>query len=166
MGSLKEIRNRIKTVKNTRKITSAMSRIAAARLVKAQHAAIAARPYGERLEDVVYDLMAAADPAEGGALSPLMPRPARAGEVRRVALVLVTADRGLCGGFNANANRAARTFLAERKAQGYEVPVLTVGRKGKSYLSHERHAPFLQHHPSAELETVIARAKDVAHEAT
>src|SRR5688572_19933906 len=100
MANLKEIRGRIATVKNTRKITSAMSRIAAARLVKAQQAVLAARPYGERLAEVVRALVAGLGETDG--VHPLLARRTGTG---RVGLILMTADRGLAGGFNANANR-------------------------------------------------------------
>jgi F-type H+-transporting ATPase subunit gamma len=94
MANLKEIRGRIASVKNTRKITSAMSRIAAARLVKAQHAAMAARPYGERLEEVVRALVGNAGEGEGEAVHPLLTQRSGTG---KVGVVLLTADRGLCG---------------------------------------------------------------------
>ena len=131
MANLKEIRGRIGSVKNTRKITSAMSRIAAARLVKAQQAALAARPYGERLEEVVRALVTGASEGEGGALHPLLGH--RTGN-NRVGLILLTADRGLAGGFNANVNRAGLTFIKREQAEGREVVVITVGKKGRAFL--------------------------------
>lgn len=160
MANLKEIRKRIKTVKNTRKITSAMSRIAGARLARAQNAAKAARPYGERLAEVVAGLMGSLD--DGGSLHPLLEK---RDNVKRVGLILMTADRGLCGGFNTKANRAAKKFILEQEKQGREVVVITCGKKGNSFL---RHAEFdvFRHHDAPTLETVVSSAKAIATEAS
>jgi F-type H+-transporting ATPase subunit gamma len=158
MANLKEIRGRIASVKNTRKITSAMSRIAAARLVKAQQAALGARPYGERLEEVVRALVAGA--AECEVLHPLMaPRTGNG----RVGLVLMTADRGLAGGFNANANRAGLNFIRRERGEGREVVVIAVGKKGRSFLGSNRTA-VERFHEAPTLATLVQRSKEVAAE--
>ena len=158
MGSLKEIRNRIKSVKSTRKITSAMSRIASARLVKAQNAATSARPYGERLEQVVSDLMAGIDADES--LNPLLASPS---EVKTVGLVVLTADRGLCGGFNANINRATKNFVKQKTAEGIKVEIIAVGRKSESYLRHEG-IGIASKHPAPELKSIVDVSKAVCAE--
>ncbi len=127
MATLKEIRARIGSVKNTRKITSAMSRIASARLARAQKAMLDQRPYGERMETVVRELVGELD---GDGAHPLLEkRP-----VRKVAIIAVTADRGLCGPFNANVNKAAQKLIVEREQAGQEVVLVTVGRKARQYL--------------------------------
>ena len=106
MPSLKAIRNRIQTVKNTQKITKAMKLVAAARLRRAQDALLAARPYAQSLEGVVAELAARA----GDESHPLLTeRP-----LQRVLLVPITSDRGLAGGFNAQVTRQIERFLKER----------------------------------------------------
>ncbi len=127
MANLKEIRGRITTVKNTRKITSAMSRIASARLARAQGALNRARRYGSRMEEVVGELVAGLDEHVEHPL--LTSRPGN-----RVALVVVSADRGLCGGFNTQIGKAARKFVTARRDQGDEVYLIGVGRKAFDYL--------------------------------
>jgi len=160
MANLKEIRKRINTVKNTRKITAAMSRIAAARLVRAQNAAKAARPYGERLAEVVAGLMGSLD--DGASLHPLL---ATRTKVERVGVILMTADRGLCGGFNANPNRAAKNFIRAEEAAGREVVIIACGKKGRSYLKHADHEIF-RYHDAPTFETLVATAKAIATEAS
>ncbi len=129
MGNLKEIRNRIGSIKNTRKITQAMGRIASARLFKAQQAVIAARPYAVRLADVMQALTASVDDT----VHPLMTaRPV----VRSVGLILVSADRGLCGGFNANVTKAALSLIAREKAEDRDISVITVGKRGAASLGY------------------------------
>src|SRR5262245_65110480 len=104
MPSLKAIRRRIASVKNTQKITKAMKAVAAARLRKAQEAILALRPYSQRLADVIAQV-AARRPSDEDP-HPLL----RVPEPNRVALVVLTSDRGLAGGFNANTNRAPERF--------------------------------------------------------
>lgn len=129
MANLKELRLRIASVKSTRKITAAMSQIAAARLRKAQNAALAARPYGERMQEVVEHLVAGIRPDERGAAHPLL----EAREVQRTLVVVVTADRGLCGGFNANVNRAVVAFTDREQAAGRRTSLLLVGNKAAAF---------------------------------
>jgi len=160
MANLKEIRGRIASVKNTRKITSAMSRIAAARLVKAQQAAMAARPYGERLEEVVRALVGNAAEAEGEAVHPLLTQRSGTG---RIGVVLLTADRGLAGGFNANVNRAAMQFIRRERGEGRDAVVLAVGKKGRSYLGAVKQ-PVTRFHEAPTLVTLVQRAKEVSAE--
>jgi F-type H+-transporting ATPase subunit gamma len=123
MASLRDIRRRIKGVKNIRQVTKAMNMIAAARLRRAQSKAESARPYAERLTEILNDVVASSG---GAARHPLMAqRP-----VKNVALVLITADRGLCGAFNAGIIREAQRFLNE---QTVPVELITVGRKGRDH---------------------------------
>lgn len=160
MANLKETRGRIAAVKNTRKITSAMSRIAAARLVKAQQAAMAARPYGERLEEVVRALVGNAAECEGEAVHPLLTQRSGTG---RVGVVLLTADRGLAGGFNANVNRAGLQFIRRERGEGREAVVIAVGKKGRSFLGAVQQ-PVARFHEAPTLVNLVQRAKEVAAE--
>ncbi|MBZ5710932.1 ATP synthase F1 subunit gamma [Nannocystis pusilla] len=163
MANLKEIRSRITTVKNTRKITSAMSRIAAARLVKAQQAAMGARPYGERLDQVVGSLVASLggeSEGEEGAAHPLLLKRSGNG---RVVIVHITADRGLAGGFNANINRAVVNFIRKEREAGNDVVLLTVGKKGRSFFQHSNQR-IVRHHDAPTLADLVVKAKAIASE--
>jgi F-type H+-transporting ATPase subunit gamma len=132
MASLKDLRMRINSVKNTRKITQAMKMVAAAKLRRAQTQAEAARPYAERMEAILASLGAAVA-ATPGAPQMLV----GTGADRVHLLVVVTADRGLAGGFNTNVGRLARARIRALEAEGKVVKILTVGRKGASYLKRE-----------------------------
>ncbi|HEY2885244.1 MAG TPA: F0F1 ATP synthase subunit gamma [Rhizomicrobium sp.] len=129
MPSLKAIRTRIASVTATRKITKAMQMVAAAKLRRAQDAVTAARPYAEKMSSVIASL------AKGLAGNPGAP-PLLTGNGRdQVHLVIVaTADRGLCGGFNTNIVRLARQKIHALQRDGKEVKILTVGRKGRDQL--------------------------------
>lgn len=161
MANLKEIRGRIASVKNTRKITSAMSRIAAARLVKAQQAVMGARPYGERLDQVVSSLVVTLGAAEGGeAAHPLLaPRSGNG----RVAIVHITADRGLAGGFNANLNRATLAMIHKEREAGNDVLLIAVGKKGRAYMAHNKQT-IVRAHDGPTLGDLVAKAKAIAAE--
>ncbi|MCY1036929.1 ATP synthase F1 subunit gamma [Corallococcus sp. BB11-1] len=125
MASLRDIRKRIRSVKNTRQITKAMKMVSAAKLRKAQEAILAARPYAQTLDQVISELaMRSADQELAHPL--LAARP-----VRRVELLLLTSDRGLAGGFNSNVIRRANRFLYENS--NLQVRVSTVGRKGNDF---------------------------------
>ncbi|MDD2318770.1 MAG: ATP synthase F1 subunit gamma [Geobacteraceae bacterium] len=126
MASLKSIRKRINSVKNTRQITKAMKMVAAAKLRRAQESVLAARPYAEKLEEVLIRLS-----SSGGAGDhPLAARE----KTEKALLIVVSSDRGLCGGFNANICKAAETFVRENSSQYAEISLLTIGRKGFEYL--------------------------------
>ncbi len=129
MASLKELRNRIASVKATQKITKAMQMVAAAKLRRAQTAAEAARPYAERMESVLANLAKALEGREGG--SPLM---AGTGKDNVHLLVVCTSERGLCGGFNSLIVRLAREHINRLLADGKEVKILCVGKKGYDQL--------------------------------
>lgn len=123
MPALIDIRRRIRSVKNTQQITKAMKMVSAAKLRRAQDAMFAARPYARKMMEVLNSLATRAHPEA----HPLLAQ--RQGE--RLLLVVVTADKGLCGGFNANIIRAAARFLEER--DGADVRLEAVGRKGRDY---------------------------------
>jgi F-type H+-transporting ATPase subunit gamma len=126
MPSLKAIRARINSVKNTQKITRAMKMVAAARLRRAQEAIVAARPYARALEDVIAEVAARA----GDAAHPLLvERPAK-----KVLLVAMSSDRGLAGSFNSQINRAVDRYHYEHKPDHEWIGVTVLGRKGRDYL--------------------------------
>ncbi|WP_375755072.1 ATP synthase F1 subunit gamma [Corallococcus exercitus] len=125
MASLRDIRKRIRSVKNTRQITKAMKMVSAAKLRKAQDAILAARPYAQTLEQIISEL--AVRSADQELAHPLLAsRP-----IRRVELLLLTSDRGLAGGFNSNVIRRANRYLYENS--DLQVRVSTVGRKGNDF---------------------------------
>jgi len=126
MASLRDIRKRIRSVKNTRQITKAMKMVSAAKLRKAQDAILAARPYATMLDQIIADLSARS--GDENLTHPLLvARP-----VRKVELVLLTSDRGLAGGFNSNVIRRANRFLYENTAME-RIQLATVGRKGNDF---------------------------------
>ncbi|SHO59765.1 F-type H+-transporting ATPase subunit gamma [Pseudoxanthobacter soli DSM 19599] len=158
MPSLKDLRNRIASVKATQKITKAMQMVAAAKLRRAQEAAEAARPYAERMETVLAGLAANAD---GGDASPLI---VGTGSDAVHLLIVCTAERGLCGGFNASIARLAREHVNRLKAEGKKVRILCVGRKGADILKRDFADLMLQ---TIEFRSVkamsFAEAEKVAH---
>jgi F-type H+-transporting ATPase subunit gamma len=125
MASLKDMRNRIASVKATRKITKAMQMVAAAKLRRAQEAATAARPYAERMARVLGNVTASVANKSGA--SPLL---VGTGKDQVQLLIVMTAERGLCGGFNTNIARLARQDAVRLLKEGKTVKILTVGRKG------------------------------------
>ena len=129
MASLKDLRNRIASVKATQKITKAMQMVAAAKLRRAQDAAIAARPYAQRMGAVLANLSASM--AGRPDASPLM---AGTGKSDVHMLVVCTAERGLCGGFNANIAKLAREHADRLIRDGKTVKIVTVGKKGYDVL--------------------------------
>ncbi|MEI6159381.1 MAG: F0F1 ATP synthase subunit gamma [Roseococcus sp.] len=132
MATLKSLRLRINSVKSTRKITQAMKMVAAAKLRRAQSQAEAARPYAERMERMLASLGAS---VVGSPSAPKLLVGTGGDKVH--LLVVVTAERGLCGGFNTNVGRFARTTIRALEAEGKTVKVMTVGRKGAVYLKRE-----------------------------
>ncbi|MDH3228417.1 MAG: F0F1 ATP synthase subunit gamma [Alphaproteobacteria bacterium] len=132
MPSLKDLKIRINSVTSTRKITSAMKMVAAAKLRRAQEQAEAARPYAERMELVLGSLAAA---AEGRPGAPAMLAGTGKDDVH--LLIVATADRGLCGGFNSSIVRAARVRIRSLVEAGKTVNILCVGRKGRDQLRRE-----------------------------
>ena len=138
MPSLKDLKNRIGSVKSTRKITKAMQMVAAAKLKRAQDAATAARPYAERLASVLANLSASA-----GAGGPKLLT--GTGEDKIHLVVVLTAERGLAGGFNTYVVKLAKQKIDELRAEGKEVKILTVGKKGREQLSREYGDLFVGH---------------------
>ena len=123
MANLKEIRNRISSIGSTMQITSAMKMVSAAKLKKAQDAITAMRPYSSKLTELLQNLSATLDGDAGGAYS--TPR-----EVSKVLLVVVTSNRGLCGGFNSSVTKRVIKTVSEKYADK-TVELLTIGKKGK-----------------------------------
>ena len=132
MASLKDLRNRIASVKATQKITKAMQMVAAAKLRKAQMAAEAARPYSERMAKVLANISAG---MEGRDDAPRLMT--GTGSDQKHLLVVATAERGLCGGFNSSIARLARDKARELQSSGKEVAILCVGKKGFDALKME-----------------------------
>src|SRR5204862_29890 len=129
MASLRAIRTRIKSVRNTQKITKAMKLVAAAKLRRAQDAVVRTRPYAQALDELLGSL-AAARAADDVAPHPLME--ARENP-RRIELVVLTSDRGLCGGFNSNLIRRAQRFLVEEGDKYESIQFSTIGRRGRDF---------------------------------
>jgi F-type H+-transporting ATPase subunit gamma len=129
MASLKELRSRIYSVKQTQKITSAMKLVAAAKLRRAQEQAEAARPFAERMSAMIANLAAGTRDLPGA--PPLL---AGTGKDDVQMIVVATADRGLCGSFNSGIVRAVRRRIQELLAAGKQVKLLVVGRKGRDML--------------------------------
>jgi F-type H+-transporting ATPase subunit gamma len=127
MANLKAIRDRISTVKNTKKITEAMRLVAAAKVRRAQEQVLSTRPFADRLAQVLYGLQARLRFEEADL--PLL----RQRDVKKVALLVVTGDRGLCGAYNANVIRRAEERSKELKASGVEYTFVLVGRKAIQY---------------------------------
>jgi len=125
MANLRELRKRIASVKNTQKITNAMKMVSAARLRRAEEAIKSARPFADKMRDVLMSLAARTNP---GAHPLLDVRPPK-----KALLILITADRGLCGAFNANLNRRSEAFVREMNEKGVQVDMINVGRKGHDY---------------------------------
>ena len=125
-GQERILRGRIRTVQATKKITRAMELIAASRIVKAQQRVVAAVPYSDQITEVVKDLAAAG----GSTSSPLL---AGRETVHNIAYVVITADRGLCGGYNAGVQRAAEGEIKADVLQGRDYSVIAIGRKAESY---------------------------------
>ena len=129
MANLKDLRTKISSVKSTRRITSAMKMVAAAKLRRAQDMAESARPYAERMERMLSSLAASAA-ANPESAPPML---ATRGDSTHL-LVLISSDRGLCGGFNANVLRNIREKITQLEADGKTVKLIVVGRKGYASL--------------------------------
>lgn len=140
MPSLKDLKNKIASIKSTRKITKAMQMVAAAKLRRAQDAAEAARPYAERMTAVMAGLAAG---MEGSDSAPRLLAGTGSDQVH--LLVVMTAERGLCGGFNSTIVRLARLRATELIAKGKTVKILTVGKKGREQLKRDFSKLFIGH---------------------
>ncbi|KIC18858.1 F0F1 ATP synthase subunit gamma [Leisingera sp. ANG-Vp] len=158
MPSLKDLKNRIESVKSTRKITKAMQMVAAAKLRRAQEAAEDSRPYTKRFNAVMAGLAASVG---GSDSAPKLLRGTGSDQVQ--LLVVMTAERGLCGGFNSNIAKLARQKAAELKAAGKTVKVLTVGKKGRDALKRDLGDDFVGHVDLSEVKRIgYANAQSIA----
>jgi len=158
MPSLKDLKNRIASVKATQKITKAMQMVAAAKLRRAQEAAEAARPYSERMASVMANISGA---VSGDDAPRLM---AGTGKDDVHLLVVCTAERGLCGGFNTQIARFARLQVKELQSQGKEVKILCVGKKGYDQLKREFDSLILDRVDLREVKNIgFANAEDIAN---
>ncbi len=144
MASLKELKNRIKSVKSTQKITKAKQMVAAAKLRRAQAAAEAARPYSQRLAKVMGSL---ASKVAGSESAPLLLR--GTGKDERHLLVVVNTDKGLCGGLNANIVKAAKLYARELIAAGKQADFYLVGRKGRAPIKRDYAARVKQEYDTS-----------------
>ncbi|RGP39124.1 F0F1 ATP synthase subunit gamma [Pseudotabrizicola alkalilacus] len=160
MPSLKDLKNKIASVKNTRKITKAMQMVSAAKLRRAQEAAEAARPYAERMNAVMAGLSASVGTSASA------PRLLAGTDKDQVhLLVVMTAERGLCGGFNSTIARLARVKANELLAQGKTVKILTVGKKGREQLRRDLEANMVGHVDLTDVKRVgYANAQGIARE--
>jgi len=126
MIPIRVIRRRIRSIQSTAKITKAMEMIAASKMKRSQLRVLAARPYAEKIKEVLVGL--AAQSQSGEELHPLL----QSREVNRVAIIHITPDRGLCGGLNASINRMVARFILEQDAS---VSMITVGKKGRDFMA-------------------------------
>ncbi|MFN4099615.1 MAG: F0F1 ATP synthase subunit gamma [Pararhodobacter sp.] len=158
MPNLKDLKNRITSVKNTRKITKAMQMVAAAKLRRAQEAAEAARPYAARMEAVVNGLAASVVGSESA------PRLlAGSGDDKVHLLVVMTGERGLAGGFNSSIVKLARTRANELLAQGKTIKIVTVGKKGREQMRRDFGSYMVGHVDLSEVKRIgYDNARDIA----
>jgi F-type H+-transporting ATPase subunit gamma len=139
MPSLIDIRRRIRSVKNTRQITKAMKMVSAAKLRRAQDRVIAARPYAESMQRMLANVAQAVDEQSEDDLSPLLARRPE----ERIEILVITADRGLVGGFNANVIKATQGFMAEHRKSKIELEM--IGRKGRDFFRRRQAAMSGEH---------------------
>jgi F-type H+-transporting ATPase subunit gamma len=133
MPALRDIRRRINAVRSIQKITKAMKMVAAARLRRAQERIISARPYAKRIEEIIQRFVSVFETSQ----NPLLQKR----EVKSIGIVVVTADRGLCGSFNTNINRAVLNLIEKRKKElppDGKIKLICVGKKGYDYFSRHR----------------------------
>ncbi|EPX86756.1 F0F1 ATP synthase subunit gamma [Salipiger mucosus] len=158
MPNLKDLKNRISSVKSTRKITKAMQMVAAAKLRRAQDAAEMSRPYTERFNAVMGALAASV------AGSPTAPRLLTGTGSDKVHLLIVmTAERGLCGGFNSSIVKKARGDIERLRAEGKDVKILTVGKKGREQLKRDHGDLFVGHVDLSDVKKIgYADAQNIA----
>lgn len=156
MPSLKDIKKRISSVKNTQQITKAMKMVAAAKLRRAQDAAIAARPYAEKLHAVLSSL---AQREEADA-HPLLEQRGKG----RALVVLMTADRGLCGGFNANVSKEAERFIRANERGFDDFDLMIIGRKGRDFLKSRLGDKIVKVHENITSEATYKTAQLIGQE--
>ena len=149
MPSLKDLKNRIESVKNTRKITKAMQMVAAAKLRRAQDCAEAARPYTERFNSVLGALASANNKDSGGPQLLV-----GTGNDQTHLLIVMTAERGLCGGFNSNIAKLAKSHAVKLIEKGKTVKIITVGKKGRDVIKRDLNEHFVDHVDLSEIKSV------------
>ncbi len=158
MPSLKDLKNRIESVKNTRKITKAMQMVAAAKLRRAQEAAEAGRPYAERFNAVLGSLAASVGVSDS---APMLLR--GTGSDQTHLLVVMTAERGLCGGFNSNIAKLAKQHAADLVAADKTVKIITVGKKGRDSMKRDLGDHYIEHVDLSEVKRIgYSNAQDIA----
>src|SRR4030042_1106689 len=153
MANLRAIRKRIGSVKSTQQITKAMKMVSAAKLKRAQDAIVAARPYARQMRGVVQAVARRA----GQDVHPLL----LSRETKKLGLLVITSDRGLCGGFNSNLLRAAHRFLQENRERYEEVALCVVGRKARDFFR-RRHVPMRKEYMNVLGALSYAHAKQIA----
>ncbi|WP_298973925.1 F0F1 ATP synthase subunit gamma [uncultured Roseobacter sp.] len=149
MPSLKDLKNRIESVKSTRKITKAMQMVAAAKLRRAQEAAEQSRPYTERFNAVMAGLAASVG---GSDSAPKLLSGTGSDKVQ--LLIVMTSERGLCGGFNSNIAKLARNHADKLLGEGKEVKILTVGKKGRDQMKRDYGQYYIGHVDLTEVKRV------------
>jgi F-type H+-transporting ATPase subunit gamma len=157
MPSLIDIRRRIRSVKNTRQITKAMKMVSAAKLRRAQDRVIAARPYAESMQRMLANVAQAVDEQSEDDLSPLLARRPE----ERIEILVITADRGLVGGFNANVIKATQGFMAEHRKSKIELEM--IGRKGRDFFRRRQAAMSGEHVGLFQKVVRLEDARDIAN---
>ena len=155
-GQERVLKRRIKSVESTKKITRAMELIAASRIVKAQQRVAAARPYSEQITEVIRNLAAAGAGSSG---HPLL---SERETVHKVGFVVITADRGLAGGYNSNLLRRTERFITDEKPRYERIELELIGRKAKEHFKRRPSAQVAAEHPGVTSETALARARELA----
>jgi len=158
MPSLKDIKKRISSVKNTQQITKAMKMVAAAKLRRAQDAAVAARPYAEKLESVVLSHLATREEYDAH------PMLRQFGNNWRALVVLLTADRGLCGGFNSNVSKEAERFIRTNENGFDALDLMIIGRKGREFLKNRMGDKIVKVHENISTEATYKTAQLIGQE--
>lgn len=155
MANLKEIRNRISSIGSTMQITSAMKMVSAAKLKKAQTAIVQMRPYANKLTELLQNLSATLETEDGGAFT-------QQKEVRKVLIVAITSNRGLCGGFNSSISKQTKSII-EAKYAGNNVSIMSIGKKGNDLLSktHKIYANHSAVYDDLTFENVAVIAEDL-----
>lgn len=159
MASLRDIRARIKSVKNTQQITKAMKMVAAAKLRRAQDAITAARPYAQTLDAMIADLASRSD---GELAHPLL----QARPIKTAEVIVLTSDRGLAGGFNSNLIRKVSRFLYENEKTYPRIRLATIGRKGNDFFKKRAGVEIRKNYEGVFSRVNYATAADIAQEAT
>ena len=159
MPSLKAIRTRIVSVKNTQKITRAMKLVAAARLKRAQDTIVAARPYAKHMGEVIADVTMRMREEEDS--HPLLEQR----DIKRVRIIVVTSDRGLAGGFNSNLLRRVERYIIEESSKYSSIELVVLGRKGREHFK-RRKTTIVGEYPGPAADTALVRARELAQQAT